>query len=246
MKRILCYFKDNMKILVNDLKNKETRIKQVPNLLTLSRLLSPLIVIPLVLTGNLLLAGIFVGLFSLTDLFDGKIARKYGVSSEFGRLLDACTDKVFAFSLIFPLIFINKILLINLILENVIGLINIKSDIKNNNPRTIIVGKIKTAFLFSLIALSYLSSIIDISVNLVLPFSIMTTILQTTCVIKYKSIDKEKDKKIEIKQLKNNDNKKIKQLEIEKKRYQDLKKYVIECKNNNISEEKINVKVLKK
>ena len=60
----LCeYYKEEFKTNYSKLKNKETRNSQIPNILTLSRLLSPIIIIPLVISGNLKIALIFIILF---------------------------------------------------------------------------------------------------------------------------------------------------------------------------------------
>jgi len=72
-------------------------IEKIPNALTVLRL----IFIPLIVVifyspypfRNLLCSGIFI-LASLTDLFDGFIARKYGVTSVFGAFLDPVADKL--------------------------------------------------------------------------------------------------------------------------------------------------------
>ena len=64
---------DNLK---RDFKNKNYK-KQVANMLTATRLLSPFILIPLIYFDKLLLAVIMVIIFSLTDTFDGYFARKY-------------------------------------------------------------------------------------------------------------------------------------------------------------------------
>lgn len=245
MKEKLNYFKENIKLLFKELGKKGTRIKQIPNLLTLSRLISPLIIIPLALSGNLLLVGVFTCLFGLTDLFDGIIARKYNVTSEFGRLLDACTDKVFAFSLILPLLFTNPILIINLILEGVISFVNVKSNINGNKPKTIFLGKIKTTLLFILLSLSYLSSIINIS-NLVIVLANITSLLQIGCAVEYKKIDVKEEVKKENNVVIDESNDKLKELAEEKKKLEDLKEYVIKCKENKVFDEKEKTKVLKK
>lgn len=245
MKEKLNYFKENIKLLFKELGKKETRIKQIPNLLTLSRLISPLIIIPLALSGNLLLVGVFTCLFGLTDLFDGIIARKYNVTSEFGRLLDACTDKVFAFSLILPLLFTNPILIINLILEGVISFVNVKSNINGNKPKTIFLGKIKTTVLFILLSLSYLSNVINIS-SLVIVLANITSLLQIGCAVEYKKIDVKEEVKKENNVVIDESNDKLKELAEEKKKLEYLKEYVIKCKENKVFDEKEKTKVLKK
>ena len=81
-------------------KNKKTRKQEIPNILTLSRLLSPIIIIPLVLKNKYNLALIFILIFALTDLLDGYIARKYNYVSKLGREIDPVCDKIFLGSLL--------------------------------------------------------------------------------------------------------------------------------------------------
>ena len=46
-------------------------------------------------------AGFFMGASGLSDLFDGRLARKWGVVSNFGKMADPLMDKVF-FIVVFP------------------------------------------------------------------------------------------------------------------------------------------------
>jgi CDP-diacylglycerol--glycerol-3-phosphate 3-phosphatidyltransferase len=83
-------------------------IKFVPNILTLARLVLALIILGMLLyiptyqkhetaaVVSVYIDWLFV-LFliaGLTDIIDGKIARKYNASSKFGRMLDPLVDKV--------------------------------------------------------------------------------------------------------------------------------------------------------
>lgn len=74
----------------------------LPNKLTVLRLiLVPVIVIVLLLPVSMLtnIFGAFVFLVTaLTDLLDGKIARKHGLVTDFGKFLDPLADKFMALS----------------------------------------------------------------------------------------------------------------------------------------------------
>ncbi len=81
--------------------------KHVPNILTFGRIvLAPPIVILLLFDGRLpsLAAGILFLVASLTDFFDGFIARKWELESSFGRFLDPIADKVLVTSALIMLI----------------------------------------------------------------------------------------------------------------------------------------------
>lgn len=88
-----------------------------PNILTLVRLVVSPVMLPVLLVYllplnmsylNYLLAGLFA-LFSITDFFDGYLARRYEQVSTFGRFLDPIADKFLVFSTLVALLAINKI-----------------------------------------------------------------------------------------------------------------------------------------
>lgn len=69
----------------------------------------PLIVIAMLLPinaviSNLLAAAVF-GLTALTDMLDGKIARKYNLITDFGKFLDPLADKFMVISTLVVLLF---------------------------------------------------------------------------------------------------------------------------------------------
>lgn len=178
-------FKEQGKICIEELKNKNTRKKQIPNLLTASRLLSPFFIIPTAISGNLVLTVAFTSMFALTDAFDGYFARKFNATSEFGRMLDPITDKLFAASLLIPLTISNPLILINLFLESIIALINTHSHINNNHPKTLKIGKIKTWALFGTIALQYMDFIVKIPLYIINSLFGLTTLLQILSIKEY-------------------------------------------------------------
>lgn len=66
----------------------------LPNKLTVLRvILIPFFVVSL-LTGNVILAEILFVVASLTDMLDGKIARKYHLVTNFGKFMDPLADKL--------------------------------------------------------------------------------------------------------------------------------------------------------
>src|SRR5574344_737944 len=113
MKKIITNFLNDIKKEIENTKKEKSIKKQIPNLLTLTRGISPIIIIPTLLSNNIKLAIIELIIFALTDLFDGKIARKYNCISEFGIKLDCVCDKIFVIGLIIPSIAKYPILLIN-------------------------------------------------------------------------------------------------------------------------------------
>ena len=69
MKEFYQYFKDNIKIVINDIKSKdkEKRRKQIPNILTLIRgILAPITIIPAVINQKLYLAFTLIAICALT------------------------------------------------------------------------------------------------------------------------------------------------------------------------------------
>ena len=70
-------------------------IKYIPNILSLSRLFFAVLIVFLLLQDYLLWAFISGILASLTDVYDGVLAREYKVTSHLGSLLDPIMDKFF-------------------------------------------------------------------------------------------------------------------------------------------------------
>ena len=78
--------------------------QHVPNALTLGRLVLTLIFLSMILyapqTGEAKPAGLLLGAFilfiiaGLTDIVDGHIARRFEVTSKFGRIVDPLADKI--------------------------------------------------------------------------------------------------------------------------------------------------------
>ena len=88
---------------------EETTLKilNVPNILSLSRILSVPVFIILMLEPNpvrALIAGIVFSLASATDWLDGYLARKWGQVTKIGKLLDPIADKILIMSALIILV----------------------------------------------------------------------------------------------------------------------------------------------
>ena len=186
---IVNFFKDFRKEF-KSIKKKEIK-RQIPNLLTLSRGLAPIVIIPAILFNKLYFVIILLIIFALTDFLDGKIARKYNLVSEFGVKLDAVCDKIFAISLIIPAIINHGIFIFNFVMEIAISYTNLLSYTKGNNPRSTIIGKIKTALLSLTLILAYIPNMNNLVIFI---FSLITIICQVITLIKYINTDMEMDK----------------------------------------------------
>ena len=98
MKKIFNLFKDS-------LKNKNTWL---PNLLTASRLLGTFVIPFLFFRGNYIGTVLATVAFSITDFFDGFIARTFNVSSVFGEIFDPLADKLLMLAALIGLLVWNR------------------------------------------------------------------------------------------------------------------------------------------
>ena len=84
-----------------------------------------------------------VGLLLLTDFLDGPLARKLGVSTIFGSLLDMGADKLFGIAVLIALSSMYPIMLIPALLEGLIIATNIKSTNNGDIGKSSELGRIK-------------------------------------------------------------------------------------------------------
>lgn len=160
---ILDKYKKDISEAIEELKTPGKRHRQIPNILTASRLLAPLAILPAAFSGNVpLTAGLALG-FGLTDCVDGAIARKFDLQSDLGKDLDAVTDKVFVGTLLIASAFFNPILLCNLGLEGAIAAINVKQKMSGKETGSTMIGKYKTWAVFGLAALGLIAPEVGLS-----------------------------------------------------------------------------------
>ena len=159
--------------------------KIIPNILTMSRLLITPLVIYLGVNNQIISLIIIAAFIALTDFLDGKLARCWGVSSELGAKLDTIGDKCLAFSLLIILIVDNRLFFYVFVLECLIAFFNIYAFYKTKIVESLLIGKIKTWFIFITILLGFLNMVfihINLPVNL---FVFITALLQMASLMQY-------------------------------------------------------------
>lgn len=145
------------------LKNWKKEILFIPNLLSLFRLMVVPIYIKIywyeTMPHHYLIAGCLIVLSCITDMLDGKIARRYHMVTTLGKILDPLADKITQFSLIlclslnYPVLrFLMAVFFIKEIFQLTIGAIYIKKG--KILTGALLPGKICTTVLF--VSLSFL------------------------------------------------------------------------------------------
>ena len=147
----------------------------LPNKLTISRVVMAVLIIIILLGGDYtvsifgfeipklfvneeivvdlkyIIAGFLFILASLTDFLDGYIARKYNLVTDFGKLVDAIADKILVNSVLIILAaqgFIHPIIpVVVIIRDSVVNSIKMLAASKGKVVAAIKSGKIKTACL---------------------------------------------------------------------------------------------------
>lgn len=231
-------YKNEIKKCLNDFKSIKTVYKQIPNILTVIRAVGIIPVNILYFTGNIIPAIIMCVVMFLSDFFDGKIARKYNIISEFGAKLDAVCDKVMFIGLSIPLLCNKLLLIVNLLFEMCIGGINVLNEKKGYDPKTVLSGKIKTWMLFITLGMGYLSLVLNVMPIIFILLVMGTGIIQgfTLCeYIKYYKNSKNKEEENIHKDTCN------KALEDDKEYY--IEKFYVYSKSNSNKSGKVRKKV---
>ena len=138
------------------------RIITIPNLLSLFRIvLIPCFMYFYLHENNDLMAFITLAVSGLSDVFDGRIARRFNMISEFGKAIDPIADKLTQVLVVFCLMkrynYLKPLLILQVIKEFMVGLTSLIALIKENNVRGADWhGKVVTALMYTLILLHLL------------------------------------------------------------------------------------------
>ena len=111
-----------------------------------------------VTNNGLIVAAIVFIAASLTDMLDGKIARKYNLITDLGKFLDALADKILVISVMIAFVELRRfsawLLIIVILREFAISGIRMIAASKNDVIAARMIGKVKTAT--QMVAISYL------------------------------------------------------------------------------------------
>ena len=104
----------------------------------------------IVIKLNYIIAGILFVIASLTDMLDGKIARKYNMVTDFGKMMDAIADKVLVNGVLILLAYNHNLPVIVpvvvILRDTVVDAIKMASGAKGKVVAASKAGKVKTAF----------------------------------------------------------------------------------------------------
>lgn len=164
---------------------KKDFIKKIPNILSLLRIILIPIIVIFILLKIYVPAIILIIIGSLTDFIDGKLARYLNCTSRTGAALDTIADKLFVIGIIICLIPKNHSISFILILEILIGSINLYVYLKTKKIKSLMVGKIKTNFLFITVIIAAISIVSNSFVRLFNGFKLATINLQILSLISY-------------------------------------------------------------
>lgn len=124
--------------------------KNIPNILTILRIILTILSSILLLNNYYTIAIIFLIFGALTDFLDGYFARKFKAASILGAKLDQLSDKLYTFLICITLIILgNNYLIITVVIELVFSLIVSYKTFKNDHwQESTRYGKIKTTYIF--------------------------------------------------------------------------------------------------
>ena len=165
-------------------------MKNLPNILTLSRVLFLPFLLFMILSSNIQLNMYAVVLFvaiSFTDFLDGFIARNKGCTSDFGKMLDPIADKLLVVGVLISLMIEGTIEHLNIIpaliiISREIFISGLREFAANSKVESSIevsnIGKTKTAFqmisiTLILLSISFEDSIVILNTGIILLWTSM-------------------------------------------------------------------------
>ena len=161
--------------------------KYIPNILTSLRIIAIPFIIYLGITNHYKTLIVLAALIAFTDFLDGFLARKWEVTSLLGANLDAIADKLLAIGLLIILIVKNHGFFYVLLLECIIGLLNLYFYLKKGVGSSLLVGKFKTWIIFITIIMGFVGLVIPISnyVNIALYITVILQVITLICYIRF-------------------------------------------------------------
>lgn len=158
-------------------KTWKNEILTIPNILSMFRLALIPVYVVIYLNAkeaaDYFLAGGILAVSCLTDMVDGKIARKFNMISTFGQILDPIADKATQFTLIICIAIRKPVLLYLVALfvvkegfQLIAALVNLKHH--KILPGALMAGKVCTTVLFiSLIIMVLMPELSELAVNVI-------------------------------------------------------------------------------
>ena len=174
------------------IKNWKKEILTIPNLLSLFRLALIPVYISIYLgaqsNSDYFLAASILALSCLTDMIDGKIARKFNMITDLGKLLDPIADKLTQFALILCLSLRHPVLWFVIVLffiKELFQLIGCAISLQKGMKMTgaLMPGKICTTVLF--ISLIIMVMLPNLNASIVLSLAIMDSIFLVFAFVSY-------------------------------------------------------------
>ena len=200
--------------------------RQIPNIITWSRLGLLIPTLACFFTGNVIPAAAIFSGAALTDGVDGYVARKYGWTSKFGAKLDAFCDKVYvAIGSVMPLIASGGVYAIPLALEGTISAYNLyRHYVKHQNVQSTKTGKLKTCLLFPTLILGMCAPKLGISKDIVNAMVLATGAMQTATLASYFVDSNKQDlEKINNNPTNNSSDCELEKEEVSEKQYSDTR-----------------------
>lgn len=140
----------------------------LPNILTLSRMVLALPTLLLLMSGNVVgyyFSFLVFGIASLTDFFDGRIARKRGLVTDLGRFLDQISDKILVTSVFLGFMAISRVslwfLFILIFRDTLVSGIRMVASSRGKVIAADALGKVKTFSQMILLVILYTNLLWD-------------------------------------------------------------------------------------